>query len=85
VLSGVSLEPVSGPLPFNTFNNDLCEVINHSNLLLFADDLKVHRAIKSPSDCLIFQWGTDCRMVFGKFLKTKFSKVKKGRLASVLN
>jgi hypothetical protein len=29
--------------------------MNHSSCLLFADDLKVYRAIKSPNDCFLLQ------------------------------
>jgi hypothetical protein len=31
--------------------NDLCDVINYSGCLLFADDIKIFRVIKSPDDC----------------------------------
>jgi hypothetical protein len=40
-----------GPLLFNIFINDLCNAINHSRYLLFADDINIFRAIKSPYDC----------------------------------
>jgi hypothetical protein len=55
VLSGVPQGSVLGPLLFNIFTNDLPEVINHSSCLLFADDLKVYRGIKSPNDCFLLQ------------------------------
>jgi hypothetical protein len=47
------------PLLYNIFINDLCDVINHSNCLPFADDLKVYEAISSPSDCLLLQSDID--------------------------
>jgi hypothetical protein len=55
VLSGLTQGSVLWPLLFNICINDLCEVINHSSCLLFADDLKVYRAIKSPNDCFLLQ------------------------------
>jgi hypothetical protein len=69
---------VLGPLLWNIFINDLCDVINHSNCLLYADDLKVYRAINSPSDCLLLQSDIDC--VHGwcseNFMKLNFSKIR---------
>jgi hypothetical protein len=44
---------VLGPLLFNIFVNDLCDVVNHSSSLLFAADLKCYLAVNSPSDCLV--------------------------------
>jgi hypothetical protein len=51
---------VLGHLLFIIFINDLCDVINHSNCLLFADDLKIYRAVSSPSDCFLLQSEIDC-------------------------
>jgi hypothetical protein len=51
VLSGVPQGSVLGPLLFNIFMNDLCDVINYSRYFLFADDIKIFHAIKSPNDC----------------------------------
>jgi hypothetical protein len=51
VLSGVPQGSVLGPLLFNLFMNDLCDIINYSRYLLFADDIKIFRVIKSPNDC----------------------------------
>jgi hypothetical protein len=58
--SGVPQGSVSGLLLFNIFINDLCDVINHSKCLPFADDLKVYRAISSLGDCLLLQSYQSC-------------------------
>jgi hypothetical protein len=50
VLSGVPQGSVLGPLLFNIFMNDLCDVINYSWYILFADDVKIFSVIKSPND-----------------------------------
>jgi hypothetical protein len=46
-----------GPFLFSVFINDLCNCINHCKFLIFADDLKIFRAINSPHDCLLLQPG----------------------------
>lgn len=53
--SGVPQGSNLGPLLFLYFINDLPEVISHSNCLLFADDLKFFRQIKSFNDCKLLQ------------------------------
>jgi hypothetical protein len=53
------------PLLFKIFINDLSNVINYSRYLLFADDIKILRVIKSPNDCNRLQ--TDIDSVQGWF------------------
>lgn len=50
VKSGIPQGSVLGPILFNIFVNDLPDVVS-STLLLFADDGKLYRAIKSVEDC----------------------------------
>jgi hypothetical protein len=59
VLSGVRQGSTLGPLFFNIFINDLSAKINHSKFLLFANDLKMHRNIKSVEDCKALQLDID--------------------------
>jgi hypothetical protein len=65
-------------LLFNIFINDLCDVINHSNYLLFADDLKVYRAINSSNDRLLLLSDIDCVRAWcsANFMKPNFSKIR---------
>jgi hypothetical protein len=78
VQSGVPQGSALGPLLFNTFINDLFDVINHSNCLLFSDELKVYRAISSPSDCLLLQSDIDRvhNWCSANFIKPNFSKIR---------
>jgi hypothetical protein len=48
-----------GPLLFSIFINDLCAKIHFSEFLLFADDLKIFRVIKSAEDCELLQSDID--------------------------
>jgi hypothetical protein len=57
VLSGVPQASVLGPLLFNVFINDICDVTAHSKYLLFTDDVKIYHAVKSPEDCDLLQSG----------------------------
>lgn len=54
ILCGVPQGSTLGPLLFLIFIDDICERIS-SDCLLFADDLKIFRQIKSTTDCLLLQ------------------------------
>jgi hypothetical protein len=58
-LSAVPQGSTLGPLLFNFFINDISDKINHSKFLLFADDLKIYRNIKSAEDCKALQVDID--------------------------
>jgi hypothetical protein len=40
---------------FNVFVNYICDAVAHSKYLLFADDIKIFRAVYSPQDCYLLQ------------------------------
>jgi hypothetical protein len=50
ILASVSQGSVLGPLLFNIYIDDTCNVITHSRFLLFSDDTKILHAIKSFDD-----------------------------------
>ena len=54
VSSGVPQGSVLGPLLFVLYINELPSLVS-SNLLMFADDIKFYRCIRSPEDCPILQ------------------------------
>jgi hypothetical protein len=53
-------------------------MINHSDCLHFADDLKVHCAIKLPSYCLLLESDTNCvhSWWLTNFMKLRLSKIR---------
>jgi hypothetical protein len=67
-----------GPLLYNIFINDLCDVIKHSKYLLSADDLKIYRDISSPSDCLLLQSDIDRvhNWCLANCMRSNFSKIR---------
>jgi hypothetical protein len=66
------------PLLFNIFINDLCNAINHSRYLLFADDIKIFRAIRSPYECSLLQSDIDSVQSWytANFMKLNISKTR---------
>lgn len=52
--SGVPQGSILGPLFFVLYINDICEFLG-SHVLLYADDLKIYRRIRSLEDCISLQ------------------------------
>lgn len=55
VTSGVPQGSHLGPLLFTLFLNDLFQLINHSNILAYADDIKIFKSISNINDLLVLQ------------------------------
>jgi hypothetical protein len=74
---GVTQGSVLRSLLLTIFINDLCDVINNSNCLLFAD-LESCREISSPTDYLLLQSDIDCvhKWCSTNFMKPNFSKIR---------
>ena len=52
--SGVPQGSILGPLLFSLYVNELPSLVS-SQLLMFADDIKLYRTIRSSEDCLVLQ------------------------------
>ncbi|KAI5731948.1 hypothetical protein M8J77_018930 [Diaphorina citri] len=55
VTSGVGQGSHTGPVLFSLFFNDLPRHIINSSLLMFADDVKIYRAVNHVRDCVLLQ------------------------------
>ena len=69
---------VLGPWLFNTFINNLSNVIKHSKYLLFAKDVKIFHAINSVDDCILLQSDIKCTQGWcpGNLMKLNSSKTR---------
>jgi hypothetical protein len=59
MLSGVPQGSTLGPLFFNIYVNDLCTKTHISEFLLFTNDLKIFRVLKSVENCKPLQSDID--------------------------
>ena len=57
--SSVPQGSIVGPVLFNLFINDICDFIKHSNILLYADDVKLFTTIHSLTDTDLLQEDID--------------------------
>lgn len=55
VSSGVPQGSHLGPLLFNLFINDIASIFKNTDILIYADDMKIFKQIKSPDDCILLQ------------------------------
>lgn len=55
VPSGVPQGSILGPLLFTLFISDIKKCFEHSYILLYADDMKIHKVIKNISDAKLLQ------------------------------
>ena len=77
VFSGIPQGSVLGPLMFALYINDLSSLVS-SQLLMFADDIKLYRCIRSAEDCLVLQNDIDIMLDWSKqwLLSFNVSKCK---------
>jgi len=54
VVSGVPQGTVLGPLLFLCFSSDINNIVNYSQLSMYADDTKVFRNNKCLHDCILY-------------------------------
>ncbi|XP_063904731.1 uncharacterized protein LOC135123784 [Zophobas morio] len=78
VTSGVPQGSHLGPLLFNIYINDLKEFIDKTGFLLYADDLKLFRVIRTDTDCALLQKELDGFVAWCKIngLEINISKCK---------
>ena len=75
VVSGVPQGSHLGPLLFNLFINDLCDIIK-SDKVMFADDLKFYRVIHNQEDCTMIQADLDALIEWCKMNGMQFNASK---------
>ena len=87
VLSGVPQGSVLGPLLFVIFMNDLPDVVQHSTIMMYADDTKLYRKVTTLQDTQLLQvdinnltkWSMKWNLRFNP-LKCKFLNINPRRI-----
>ena len=76
VTSSVPQGSVLGPILFILFINDVPDFVKYSNILLYADDLKLYRIIKDFEDCHKLQNDIDNLFSWALFNKLSYNVQK---------
>ena len=71
VSSGVPQGSHCGPILFSIFVNDIFDAIRFGDCLMFADDLKIFKAVRDPKDQIELQ--IDINNIFSWSLRNKLS------------
>lgn len=74
--SGVPQGSNLGPLLFLLLINDLPEYVKNCEVLLFADDVKLFRTIKSQQDCILLQEDINNILQWNRFNRLDFNNSK---------
>lgn len=74
--SGVPQGSHLGPLLFNIYINDIGSCFQHSKFLMYADDMKIYKTVRSLSDCKELQSDLDrlCNYCTDNYLDLNVSK-----------
>ena len=74
VITGIPQGSVLGPLLFVTYINDLPEKAKTSEIFLFANDMKMFKAIYSKDDCKLLQEDINCAYGYSLLIQISHSR-----------
>ena len=76
VTSGVPQGSILGPLLFTLFVNDITQCFQSSKCLMYADDLKIYRSIRTIQECVLLQSDLDCLVAWCQVWRLKLNVLK---------